>query len=76
MARIIEKRDGTIVLYVHLSLKPGRDDAIIKLLCAAPKRGLAGIVREAMRTGISENQFQELEREEETLDLPDLGIDL
>jgi hypothetical protein len=36
MARVIEKKDGTIQLFVHLSLKPGRDDAIIKasLFCS------------------------------------------
>jgi hypothetical protein len=76
MAHIVEKPDGTIVVLVHLSLKPDRDEAIIQLLRSAPKGGLAGIVREAMRTGIGENHSQDLLPEEEPLDLPDLGIDL
>lgn len=76
MACIVEKPDGTIVVLVHLSLKPDRDDAIIQLLRSAPKRGLAGIVREAMRTGIGIARIQNPEEEDEHFDLPDLGIDL
>ena len=76
MARVVEKADGTVVLLVHLSLKPGRDDAIIQLLRSVPKGGLAGMVREAMRTGVSTTPVQKPEEGEVPFELPDLGIDL
>ncbi len=62
MARVTEKPDGTVVVLVHLSLKPGRDDAIIQLLRSAPRGALAGMVREAMRTGIGETPAQNSDR--------------
>ena len=78
MARIVEKADGTLEIFVHLTLKPERDDAIIKLVRAAPARGLAGVVREAMRTGIGQNRKLAPDEGVEQLpfELPDLGIDL
>ncbi len=77
MARLVEKPDGTLVVLVHLSLKPGRDDALIELIRSAPKGGLAGIVREAMRTGIGETQHPSSETvEEELFEFQDLGIDV
>lgn len=76
MPRVIEKEDGTITFVVHLSLKPGRDDALIQLVQSAPKRGLAGFIREAMHTDIHENQINNFEENEDLLVLPDLGIDL
>ena len=76
MARIVEKSDGTLELLVHLTLKPGRDDAIIQLIRATPKGGLAGTVREAMRTGIGQVAFEPLMEEAEPFELPELGIDL
>jgi len=76
MARIVEKSDGTLEVLVHLTLKPGRDDAIIQLIRSTPKGGLAGTVREAMRTGISQEEFEPMMEAAEPFELPDLGIDL
>jgi hypothetical protein len=70
-----KRSDGTIYLLVHLTLKPGRDDALIELVQNAPRRALAPLVREAMRSGVnnSTNVFQETE---EDFSLPDLSLDL
>ena len=76
MASIIEKQDGTIVVLIHLSLKPDRDDAIIHLIQSAPKRGLAGIVREVIRMGIGENRNQKMNDPEVQFEIPNVGIDL
>ena len=76
MARIVEKADGTLVVLVHLTLKPGRDDALIQLLRSAPKGSLAGIVREAMRTGVGEDHKNDQTVEDLSFDLPNIGIDL
>jgi hypothetical protein len=76
MASIVEKPDGTMVVFVHLSLKPGRDVALINIIKLSPKRGLAGIVREAMRDGICEDHSQRLDEEVPSFEIPDVGIDL
>jgi hypothetical protein len=70
-----KQSNGTICLLVHLTLKPGRDDALIELVQNAPRRALAPLVREAMRSGVSSsaNVFQETE---EDFSLPDLSLDL
>ena len=76
MSSIVEKPDGTVVVLVHLSLKPCRDDALIQLIRLAPNRGLAGIVREAMRSGIEETPERWANDEEEKFEIPDIGIEL
>jgi hypothetical protein len=76
MTHYIEKADGTLVLLVHLSLKPGRDDPMITLIRSTPKRGLAGIIREAMRTGITADIPVEYGASDEIIELPDIGIEL
>jgi len=72
---IYKRSDGTVHLLVHLTLKPGRDDALIELVQNAPHRALAPLVREAMRNGVQSttNNFQMVE---EDFDLPDLMLDL
>jgi len=49
------KADGTLVVTVRLTLKPGRDDALIALVQEAPRGGLAAAIREAMRHGVTED---------------------
>jgi hypothetical protein len=69
---IVRKPDGTLVLGVRITLKPGRDDELIALVLSAPK--LAPVIREAMRSGIVKGTYIQLE-----LDLDDLsaaGIEL
>jgi hypothetical protein len=51
MSAIVRRSDGTLVVTLRLTLKPGRDDALIALIQSAPNRGLASVVREAMRGG-------------------------
>lgn len=74
MSSILTKPDGTKVVTVRITLKPGRDDTIIALIDNAPVRGLASTIREAMRTGIidSDNAFTE----DEQLDLGGLGQEI
>lgn len=77
MSAVLSKPDGTLVVTIRLTLKPGRDDVLIALVDAAPRRGLAGAVREAMRTGIGhEMAYAPAGAEELTFDLDDLGIAL
>jgi len=69
---IVRKPDGTIVVGVRITLKPGRVDDLIDLVLSARK--LAPAIREAMRSGVLKGTYTQLE-----LDLDDLagvGIDL
>lgn len=74
MSSIIVKPNGTIIVTVRITLKPGRDDQIMELIDNAPRRGLASTIREAMRTGISNPE--NLYTEENELDLSGLGQDI
>ena len=47
---IVRKPDGTLVVGVRITLKPGRDDDLIDLVLSAQK--LAPAIREAMRSGV------------------------
>jgi hypothetical protein len=69
---IVKKPDGTIVVGVRITLKPGRDDDLIALVLGAKK--LAPAIRAAMRSGVLKGTYTQLE-----LDLDDLagvGIEL
>lgn len=66
--------DGTISVVLHLTLKPGRDDALIDLVVNAPRRSLAPLVREAMRSGVRGSQDNN--QVEQGFDLPDLSLEL
>lgn len=69
---IVRRQDGTLVVSVHLTLKPGRDDDLIELVLSAKK--LAPAIREAMRSGVVKNVFTD--QDEDTEDLIALGIEL
>ena len=69
------KADGTLVVTVHLTLKPGRDEALIALVQAAPHGGLAGAIREAMRHGVTEDTpYAEEVADDLALAISDLGF--
>ena len=51
----------TTVYVIHLTLREGRDDALIELVCNAPPRRIAHTVRETMRKGIAGNEPANLE---------------
>jgi len=71
----VERRpNGSIVITVRITLKPGRDDDLIDLLLSAPPRGLARTIREAMRVGVRGSGQAEIEAED--FDLPDLSIEI
>jgi len=74
MSAVIEKWNGTLIVTVRLTLKPGRDDALIMLIQTAPRRGLAATVREAMRSGVNDN-FAKTSGEI-VLDLSGLGLEI
>jgi hypothetical protein len=76
MAAIVEKPDGTLVVLVHLTLKPGRDDALIELICSAPNPGLATLIRETMRSGVKLDQHSLYQESEVELEISDFGIEL
>ena len=71
-----EKTNGSVVVMVHLTLRAGRDDDMIQLVKAAPRGGLANIIRETMRTGIHRNDEELYEEEEVEMDLSDWGFEI
>jgi len=75
MSAIVERGDGSLVLMIHMTLKAGRDDALIRLIRAAPRHGLATIVREAMRSGTPEND-EVYAKDNNDFKIPDIGVDL
>ena len=69
--------DGTQVVTVRLTLKPGRDDDLIALVEMAPHGRLAAMVREAMRSGVTEKkQTFEVDQDTGLVDMSGLGIEL
>jgi hypothetical protein len=69
---IVRKKDGTVVVGVHITLKPGRDDDLIDLVLSAPK--LAPAIREAMRGGVVKGTYIQLDLGLD--DLSSVGIEL
>jgi hypothetical protein len=74
---VSQRKNGSYVVSLRLTLRPGRDDELIRLVLNAPKGALSGLVREAMRSGIQdpESLFAE-DPEEVDLDLSGLGMEL
>jgi len=69
---IVRKADGTLVVGVRITLKPGRDDVLITLMLSAKK--LAPAIREAMRSGVLERQEYLPETDDSAAE--NIGIDL
>ena len=69
---IVRKSDGTLVVGVRITLKPGRDDDLIELVLSAQK--LAPAIREAMRSGVVKDVFAKTESIPE--ELTSIGIEL
>lgn len=69
---IIRKPDGTLVIGVRITLKPGRDDELIALVLSAKK--LAPAIREAMRSGVVKGTYVQLDLNLD--DLAGVGIEL
>ena len=68
----VARQDGTLVVGMCITLKPGRDDELIALVLSAKK--LALVLREVMRSGVVKGTYTQIE-----LDLDDLagvGIEL
>jgi hypothetical protein len=69
---IVRKPDGTLVVGVRITLKPGRDDELIALVLGARK--LAPAIREAMRSGVVKGMYSQMELDPD--DLKGVGIEL
>ena len=69
---IVRKPDGTLVVGVRITLKPGRDDELIDLVLSAKK--LAPAIREAMRSGVLHSQAYTQDADQEVLE--SIGISL
>jgi hypothetical protein len=69
---IVRKPDGTLVVGVRITLKPGRDDDLIALVLSARK--LAPAIREAMRSGVLRGTFSEQETDPQEINA--IGIEL
>lgn len=73
----VEQREGgTLVVTARITLQPGRDDDLIELVMNAPKGALAGLMREAMRSGTSSKVTYETEWTDTPLKMGSLGIDI
>lgn len=73
----ISRRNGNLVITVRLTLRPGRDDDLIDLVCQAPKGALAGLIRESMRNGISVGRTVFTDDDEDhPLEMSSLGMEL
>lgn len=74
---VVSRREkGTLVVTVRITLQPGRDDDLIELVNNAPKGALAGLIREAMRSGTSSKVTYETEWTNTPLEMGSLGIDI
>jgi hypothetical protein len=73
MATFVSRADGTIVVTVRITFKPGRDDTLIDMIVNAPKGALAGVIREAMRNGTANGA---VEQAFEEVDTSGLGQDI
>lgn len=67
---------GTLVVTVRITLQPGRDDDLIELVENAPKGALAGLIREAMRSGTNRQTTYETEWADDPLIMDGLGLEL
>lgn len=67
---------GTLVVTVRITLQPGRDDDLIELVETAPRGALAGLIREAMRSGTNRQTTYEAEWTDDPLEMNDLGMEL
>jgi len=70
------RANGNQVVTVRITLQPGRDDDLIELVAKAPKGALAGLIREAMRSGTASKVMYETEWTESPLEMSGLGMDL
>ena len=70
------RANGNLVITVRITLQPGRDDDLIELIAKAPKGALAGLIREAMRSGSTSQITYETEQVDDPLEMGNLGVDL
>ncbi len=70
---IVTRTNGSVVVFVAITLQPGRDDVLIAAVQSAPYGQLAATVRELMRHGASAPQPAPAEEE---LDISALGSEL
>jgi hypothetical protein len=73
---VVKREKGTLVVTVRITLQPGRDDELIELVNTAPKGALAGLIREAMRSGTSSKVIYETEWTATPLEMGSLGIEI
>lgn len=73
MSSILKREDGSMIVTVRISLRPGRDDALIDLVLNAPHYKLAACVREAMRNGAS---ITNINYTDDEMDLSELGNEI
>jgi hypothetical protein len=73
---VSKRLNGNLIVTVRITLQPGRDDELIKLVDRAPKGALAGLIREAMRNGAAGRATYETEWTETPLEMDGLGIEL
>lgn len=66
------RADGTLLLNVMLTFKPGRDDAKIRRIQEAPKRGIASVILAMMNEGAQAGASEE----DDELDLNGLAEEI
>ncbi len=74
---ISQRSNGNLIVAVRITFRPGRDDDLIDLVSKAPKGALAGLIREAMRNGVSTGKTVFVDgSEEEPLEMSGLGMEI
>jgi hypothetical protein len=74
---ISQRTNGNLIVTVRITFRPGRDDDLIDLISKAPKGALAGLIREAMRNGVSTHNTVFVDgSEEEPIEMSGLGMEI
>ena len=76
MAALRVRKNGSLLLTVHLTLRLGRDDDLIALIQSVPRGDLARQIRATMRNGVTTWVVETETGADTPLNMQDLGIDL
>ena len=76
MRSIVRRPGGTLVVRVPITLVPGRDDAVITAIQAAPAGQVAAVLRELLSHGVQEQVLGTRDLGDEALDMSGLGMEL
>lgn len=56
--KTLQRKNGSLVVTVQLTLRPGRDDNLITLVRQTPRGALAGVIRKAAQKSLHFRQLR------------------